>query len=45
MNPNSLAVVVKEMQDAATANGTTEATLDKIEAEYQCRLTLRCVDG
>ena len=45
VNPNSLAVVMKEMKDDALANGTMEPTLDKIEAEYQCRIALRCSAG
>ena len=43
--PNSLAVVMKERKDATLSNGTIEPTLDKIEAEYQCRFALRCAAG
>ena len=32
---------MKEMKDATLGNGTTEPTLDEIEAEYQCELALR----
>ena len=41
VNPNSLAVVMKEMKDAVITKGTNKPTLDKIEAEYQCRLEIR----
>ena len=45
VNPHSLAVVMKEMKDTALVNGTTDPTLDEIEAEYQCRLALRYAAG
>ena len=45
VNPNSFAVVMKEMKDAVVANDTIEPTSDKIEAEYQCRLVLECTTG
>ena len=44
VNPNSLVAVVKEMRDAALANNNIEPTIDKIEAEYQRRLALRCAE-
>ena len=45
VNPNSLAVVMKEIKDAAIANGTFEPTLDETKAEYQCQLALRYAAG
>ena len=45
INPNSLKAVVKEMRDAALANNNIEPMIDKIEAEYQRRLALRCAEG
>ena len=36
---------MKEMKDAALANGMIEPSLDEIEAKYQCWLVMRCAAG
>ena len=45
VSPNSLAVMVRRMKEAALTNGTSEPTLDEIEVEYQHAHALRCAAG